>query len=131
MVRRHRLAERLLVDVIGLEWEKVHREANLWEHVISADVEEKLVELLGDPATCPHGNPHSRLAVTGWTRDRHGLRSPMRTPAPSWVARVGGRLELDEIRHSVFLATSNIIPGQSAVVVAHRAEGGDGVDRHR
>ncbi len=57
VVRRHRLAERLLVDVIGLEWEKVHREADRWEHAISADVEEKLVQLLGDPATCPHGNP--------------------------------------------------------------------------
>src|SRR5438477_1715075 len=57
VVRRHRLAERLLVDVIGLEWEKVHREADRWEHAISAEVEEKLVVLLGDPATCPHGNP--------------------------------------------------------------------------
>src|SRR3954454_7730256 len=57
IVRRHRLAERLLVDVIGLEWEKVHREADRWEHVISDDVEEKLIALLGDPATCPHGNP--------------------------------------------------------------------------
>src|SRR6266581_3039753 len=57
IVRRHRLAERLLVDIIGLEWEKVHREADRWEHAISADVEEKLVQLLGDPATCPHGNP--------------------------------------------------------------------------
>src|SRR6185295_1061353 len=57
VVRRHRLAERLLTDVIGLEWEKVHREADRWEHAISSDVEEKLVLLLGDPATCPHGNP--------------------------------------------------------------------------
>ena len=57
VVRRHRLAERLLVDVIGLDWEKAHREADRWEHAISAEVEEKLVELLGDPATCPHGNP--------------------------------------------------------------------------
>src|SRR6201986_1478062 len=57
VVRKHRLAERLLVDVIGLEWHKVHREAGPWEHVISDDVEARLVELLGDPATCPHGNP--------------------------------------------------------------------------
>src|SRR5215468_12311034 len=57
IVRRHRLAERLLVDVIGLEWEKAHKEADRWEHAISAEVEEKLVALLGDPATCPHGNP--------------------------------------------------------------------------
>ncbi len=57
VVRKHRLAERLLVDVIGLEWHKVHQEAGRWEHVISDDVEARLVELLGDPATCPHGNP--------------------------------------------------------------------------
>jgi DtxR family transcriptional regulator, Mn-dependent transcriptional regulator len=57
VVRKHRLAERLLVDVIGLEWYKVHREAGRWEHVISDDVEARLVEILGDPATCPHGNP--------------------------------------------------------------------------
>ncbi len=67
VVRKHRLAERLLVDVIGLEWHKVHREAGRWEHVISDDVEARLVELLGDPATCPHGNPipgsHTRPPV--------------------------------------------------------------------
>src|SRR3954452_17495913 len=54
---RHRLTERLLIDVICLECEKVHKEPDCWEHAISAEVEEKLVELLGHPATCPHGNP--------------------------------------------------------------------------
>jgi len=57
VVRRHRLAERLLADVIGLDWPKVHQEAGRWEHVISDDVEASLVLLLGNPATCPHGNP--------------------------------------------------------------------------
>jgi DtxR family transcriptional regulator, Mn-dependent transcriptional regulator len=56
-VRRHRLTERLLADVIGLEWWKVHHEAERWEGVVSGDVETRLVELLGDPGTCPHGNP--------------------------------------------------------------------------
>ena len=56
-VRRHRLTERLLSDVIGLEWWKVHHEAERWEGVVSGDVEAKLIELLGDPGTCPHGNP--------------------------------------------------------------------------
>ncbi len=56
-VRRHRLTERLLADVIGLEWWKVHHEAERWEGVVSGDVEAKLIELLGDPGTCPHGNP--------------------------------------------------------------------------
>ncbi|MBV8386159.1 MAG: metal-dependent transcriptional regulator, partial [Acidimicrobiia bacterium] len=57
VVRKHRLAERLLNDVIGLEWHKTHLEACRWEHVISDDVEAKLVTLLGNPSTCPHGNP--------------------------------------------------------------------------
>ncbi len=80
VVRRHRLAERLLIDVIGLEWEKVHREADRWEHAISADVEEKLVLLLGDPATCPHGNP-----IPGFeARDAQGnRRSRSRPPSPA------------------------------------------------
>jgi len=56
-VRRHRLAERLLTDVIGLSWAEAHHEAMQWEYVISDRVEAKLVELLDDPATCPHGNP--------------------------------------------------------------------------
>src|ERR1035441_9747460 len=74
VVRKHRLAERLLVDVIGLEWHKVHREAGRWEHVISDDVEARLVELLGDPAPCPHGNPipgsHSTAPATPTRPDR-------------------------------------------------------------
>lgn len=57
VIRKHRLAERLLVDVIKLPWHLVHEEAGRWEHVISDEVESRLVDLLGDPATCPHGNP--------------------------------------------------------------------------
>jgi DtxR family Mn-dependent transcriptional regulator len=57
VIRKHRLAERLLVDVIGLPWEKSHDEATRWEHVISDEVEARLIELLGHPSTCPHGNP--------------------------------------------------------------------------
>src|ERR1700741_708314 len=81
IVRRHRLAERLLVDVIGLEWEKVHKEADRWEHAISADVEEKLVALLGDPATCPHGNP-----IPGSAHTPDTLRAlPLTQSAPGKV----------------------------------------------
>jgi DtxR family Mn-dependent transcriptional regulator len=57
VVRKHRLAERLLTDVIGLPWHKTHVEACRWEHVISDEVEARLVVVLGNPATCPHGNP--------------------------------------------------------------------------
>lgn len=57
VMRKHRLAERLLVDVLGLEYEHVHEEACRWEHVISDRVEAKLVEFLGNPTTSPYGNP--------------------------------------------------------------------------
>jgi DtxR family Mn-dependent transcriptional regulator len=57
VLRKHRLAERLLSDVIGLEWEYVHDEACRWEHVMSEQVEQRLVELLGHPTESPYGNP--------------------------------------------------------------------------
>lgn len=57
LVRRHRLAERLLTDVLGLSWDEVHDEACRLEHAISGPVEEKLLEVLGNPETCPHGHP--------------------------------------------------------------------------
>src|SRR5262245_55145972 len=92
-MRRHRLAERLLVDVIGLEWEKVHKEADRWEHAVSADVEEKLVALLGDPATCPHGNPipgssHKVEPVPSTSLDAS-------TPGPVVVRRISEKVEID------------------------------------
>jgi DtxR family transcriptional regulator, Mn-dependent transcriptional regulator len=57
VMRKHRLAERLLADVIGLPWHLIHEEAGRWEHVMSDEVEKRIVALLGDPGTCPHGNP--------------------------------------------------------------------------
>jgi DtxR family Mn-dependent transcriptional regulator len=56
VMRKHRLAECLLVSVIKLPWEEVHIEACRWEHVISESVERRLFELLGHPGRCPHGN---------------------------------------------------------------------------
>ena len=57
VVRRHRLAERFLTDILDLSWADAHAEAGRWEHVISEPVEAALIRLLGDPTTCPHGNP--------------------------------------------------------------------------
>lgn len=56
ILRRHFLTERLLTDVLGMDWVKAHQEAHRLEHAISAEVEEKLAKLLNHPATCPHGN---------------------------------------------------------------------------
>jgi DtxR family Mn-dependent transcriptional regulator len=57
VMRRHRLAERLLVDVLHVPWHQVHEEAHRLEHAISETLEPYLVRVLGDPGTCPHGNP--------------------------------------------------------------------------
>jgi DtxR family transcriptional regulator, Mn-dependent transcriptional regulator len=57
VVRRHRLAERLLTDILGLSWADAHVEAGKWEHVISEPVERAINRLLDNPTTCPHGNP--------------------------------------------------------------------------
>jgi DtxR family Mn-dependent transcriptional regulator len=57
IVRRHRLAERFLVEVLGFEWWKTHEEAERLEHAMSPEMEARMVHVLGDPQTCPHGNP--------------------------------------------------------------------------
>ncbi|MGP6177773.1 metal-dependent transcriptional regulator [Microbacterium sp. A196] len=65
VMRKHRLAERLLSDVIGLDWAYVHEEACRWEHVMSEQVERRLVELLGQPTESPYGNPIPGLDQLG------------------------------------------------------------------
>ena len=65
VMRKHRLAECLLVQVIGLDWEHVHDEACRWEHVMSESVERRLLEVLGHPTTSPFGNPIPGLAELG------------------------------------------------------------------
>jgi DtxR family Mn-dependent transcriptional regulator len=120
VVRRHRLAERLLVDVIGLEWEKVHKEAARWEHAISADVEEKLVLLLGDPATCPHGNP-----IPGSSHKVEGVPATPLTqfgPGPIVVRRISEKVEIDEDAIK-FLALAKLIPGSNATVMSSGPDG--------
>jgi DtxR family Mn-dependent transcriptional regulator len=65
VMRKHRLAERLLADVIGLEWELVHEEACRWEHVMSEQVERKIMAMLNNPHISPYGNPIPGLAELG------------------------------------------------------------------
>ena len=102
VMRKHRLAERLLVDVIGLEWEQVHTEACRWEHVMSEAVERKLVALLGNPTTSPYGNPIPGL-------DELGVGEPATPIEPDLVRldevarRGGGTVEVRRIAEHVQL----------------------------
>jgi DtxR family transcriptional regulator, Mn-dependent transcriptional regulator len=92
VMRKHRLAERLLVDVLGVEREHVHEEACRWEHVISDRVEAKLVEFLGNPSTSPYGNP---IPGAGYD-DVDGLVSLAEVaPGPVTVHRISEKLQSD------------------------------------
>ncbi len=114
VVRKHRLAERLLVDVIGLEWHKVHREAGRWEHVISDDVEARLVVLLGDPSTCPHGNP---IPGSGSPTSTAGQVPLADATAGSTVRleRISEQVELD-MTALAYLDEHGFTPGATAFV---------------
>ena len=129
VVRKHRLAERLLTDVIGLAWHKAHVEACRWEHVISDEVEARLVELLEHPTTCPHGNP-----IPGMGAPRVGL------VALSGLAP-GDRLRLERVTEQVeidmdsltYLSVHGFTPGADAEVRSKAPDGTltlalDGVD---
>ena len=65
VMRKHRLAECMLVNLLGMEWEEVHVEACRWEHVMSEDVERRLVQVLDNPTVSPFGNPIPGLNVLG------------------------------------------------------------------
>jgi DtxR family transcriptional regulator, Mn-dependent transcriptional regulator len=122
VVRRHRLTERLLLDVIGLEWSRVHHEAERWEGVISEEVEARLVELLGDPGTCPHGNPIPGSA----NRPEHpdAVRLDRSSAGPVHIVRITEELEGDDEALRL-LESCGFIPGRDAEV---KEIGGDGVE---
>jgi DtxR family transcriptional regulator, Mn-dependent transcriptional regulator len=65
ILRRHRLAERLLFDVLGMDWISAHEQAHALEHWISEEVEQRISTILGHPRTCPHGNPIPGNATSG------------------------------------------------------------------
>jgi DtxR family Mn-dependent transcriptional regulator len=131
VMRKHRLAERLLVDVIGLEWEQVHIEACRWEHVMSEAVERKLVALLGNPTTSPYGNPIPGL-------DKLHPGGEPAPPAEADLIRVddvarrgGGKVEIRRIAEHVqldpdqlaSLSSAGVYPGAIVQIGATKGHG--------
>ncbi len=108
VLRRHRLAERLLVDVLGIELGLAHEEACRWEHVISEPVEARIVQLLGNPTVSPYGNP-----VPGTEQDGEGVGVPvsdLHGPLTVTIVRIGEQLQ---IHQSVLLGllAAGAVPG--------------------
>ena len=119
VVRRHRLAERFLTDMLGLSWADAHHEAGKWEHIMSDSVEQAMDRVLGSPTTCPHGNP-----IPG---------SPYDAPAsrPLSTIAVGQRFVVNRIPEELeftpglleFLEQSSITPGNDGVLAAASPDG--------
>lgn len=135
VMRKHRLAERLLTDVIGLEWAFVHEEACRWEHVMSDRVEKRLVDLLDHPHYSPYGNPIPGLVELGegtpaveFLDGVISLKAAVTAhPDESFeatVARLGEPLQTD-IELLGRLAASGVVPGRQITV--GRAEAGIGI----
>jgi len=130
VMRKHRLAECLLVGVIGLPWEEVHVEACRWEHVISEQVERRLVELLGYPVHCPHGNVIPGLEELGMPADAAGRAvaagrepvEPMDKAAaehagPAMIRRISEQVQSDADL-MLKLRRSGIQPGREVTLAA-------------
>lgn len=119
VVRRHRLAERLLTDVLGLSWAFAHKEAGKWEHVISDEVEEALVRVLGEPTTCPHGNP---IPGTGYVEPDTKALSELEVGDTFTVNRIPEELEF-EPGLLEFLEESEMMPGSEGTITALSPDG--------
>jgi DtxR family transcriptional regulator, Mn-dependent transcriptional regulator len=120
VMRKHRLAERLLTDVIGLDLEHAHNEACRWEHVISDLVEARLVEILGAPDTSPYGNPiPAGDATQAWT-DLITARQAAQEGRRGAVARISERLQVD-VDVMRRLREAGVVPGAA---VRCAADGG-------
>ncbi|AKT50228.1 metal-dependent transcriptional regulator [Arsenicicoccus sp. oral taxon 190] len=119
VMRKHRLAERLLVDVIGLEWEYVHDEACRWEHVMSERVERKILGLIGDDHVSPYGNPIPGLDELGGhgvpdggatLRPLHTVVDQTVTSVTVTVRRIGEPVQVDHEALGL-LTSAGALPG--------------------
>lgn len=119
VVRRHRLAERFLTDVLKLSWAEAHHEAGRWEHVMSDAVENAMNNLLGSPTTCPHGNPIPGSDYVD--PDSHPLAT-VSVGTPFTVSRIPEELEFTPGLLE-YLEESEIRPGLAGVVTAASPDG--------
>ena len=119
VLRRHRLAELLLTDVLGMPWDEVQQEACMLEHAISENVEQRLIEILGDPKVCPHGLPIP-------PKD---LSDPLRTGVPLAQMDIGGEAVVQGVTQEVpemlrYLGEVGLRPGARVRVDAKAPLGG-------
>lgn len=119
VVRRHRLAEVFLTEILSLSWAEAHQEAGKWEHVISDRVEAAMMEVLHHPTTCPHGNP-----IPGSDYVEPALMSleKVKVGQEFTVRRITEELEFEPGMLD-FLETSSMTPGSSGTITALSPDG--------
>lgn len=124
VVRRHRLAERFLTDILGLSWADAHAEAGRWEHVISPTVEIAMTRVLGAPTTCPHGNP---IPGTDYIPPDAVTLGQLAVGQGFIVSRIPEELEFTP-GLLTFLESSSLLPGNAGTVTGTTAGGTTTVD---
>jgi DtxR family transcriptional regulator, Mn-dependent transcriptional regulator len=124
VVRRHRLAERFLTDILGMSWAAAHHEAGKWEHIMSSEVEAAFVRVLGEPTTCPHGNP---IPGSAYEAPNVCALVELAVGRVFTISRIPEELEFSPGVLD-FLETSAILPGHSGTVTAASPDGTVTVD---
>jgi DtxR family Mn-dependent transcriptional regulator len=120
VVRRHRLAERFLTDMLQLSWTDAHHEAGRWEHVISPVVEEAMMRVLDDPTTCPHGNP---IPGTDYAQPEGAMPlAELAVDGEFVVERIPEELEFLP-GQLAFLEENGLTPGQPGLILAVSPDG--------
>jgi DtxR family Mn-dependent transcriptional regulator len=119
VVRRHRLAERFLTDVLDLSWAEAHHEAGKWEHVMSEHVEQAMNRLLGNPTTCPHGNP---IPGSAYVESDSRPLAEIGVGEPFTVRRITEELEFTPGLLE-FLEASALQPGNAGTITAASPDG--------
>jgi DtxR family Mn-dependent transcriptional regulator len=107
VVRRHRMIERFLTDVLGIPWDKVHEEAERLEHAMSPVLEERMRAAIGDATTCPHGHP-----IVEGVREQGALLADVEVGAKVHVLRFEN--EAEELLH--YLKEAGLHPGLEGTV---------------
>lgn len=120
VVRRHRVAERFMTDILKLGWADAHHEAGRWEHVISPLVEEAMMNLLDDPTTCPHGNP---IPGTGYSRPESAQPlASLGADDDFVVQRIPEELEFQEGQLD-YLEDAGLLPGRTGTILSVAPDG--------
>ena len=121
LVRKHRLVERLLVDVLHMPWEKVHDTAEKLEHAITPELEARLLEMFGEQGTCPHGSPFTPHLPLGRPKDEVALAdAPVNKPLR--VVRIAEMHEHEE-NFLESLAALRLKPGATVRIARKTFDG--------